>query len=160
VSLDNIWTASDSNLVRDSFLAAGSYLHRQVLFRKFTGYSTLGSSANIDEMIRTPRYAVRTGHVWLSQIKVFDTVKGGYFTTGDLDVASSFIIQGYSSAYTLSDGTVIPEYAGDEIVWNGKLWSVADQLEPVQAGMQSPIIFYRTTLRRSDRAGTEQGAGQ
>ena len=159
MSLDNTWTASDYELVRDSFLATGGYLHRQVIFRKFMAYQTNGSSSNFDEMIRTAVFRERLDHVWLSQVKVFDTVKGGYFTTGDLDVASQFMIQGYSGQYKLPDGTLIPEYAGDQIVWNGKIWIVSDQLEPIQAGMQGPVIFYKTTMRRADRAGTEQGAG-
>jgi hypothetical protein len=158
-ALVNRWDLSDWQNVRDAFLGQGGYLHRRVVFHKFVGYTISGNSTDPDNMIRIPAFRTRGDHAWLSQVKVFDTVKRGYFTTGDLDVASSFIIRGYTGGYTLPSGAVIPEYAGDQIEWNGKLWIVADQLEPVQAGTNGPIVFYRTTMRRADRSGTEQGAG-
>jgi len=153
-TLGNNWQASEWQDMRDAWLGTRGYADRQVLFRKFLEYEKMGRVTIPDETFRTPKYAIRAEHVWLSNVKVFDTVKGGYFTTGDLDVYSTFRIQGYSAAYTLPSGVVIPEYAGDEILWNGKVWVVADMIEPVQpGGYQAPQIWWRSILRRTDRSG-------
>jgi len=150
------WQAHEVVMARNAFLAQSQYLHRAIVFCKFAGFVIEGTG---DDLIRTPSFKKRREHVWLSQIKVFDTVKGGYFTTGDLDVNSIFQIRGYNPGFTLPDGTAIEEYVSDHIIWNGKLWTVADQIEPVQVGYLGTTIFWRTTLRRSDRTGVGLTAG-
>lgn len=159
-TLGNNWQASEWQDMKDSWLGTRGYVDRQIVFRKFLEYEAKGNRSSTIETFRTPKYAERAEHVWLSNVKVFDTVKGGYFTTGDLDVYSTFRIQGFSAPYTLPSGVVIPEYAGDEILWNGKVWVVADMIEPVQpGGYQAPQIWWRSVLRRSDRSGVGNTVG-
>lgn len=159
-TLGNNWQASEWQDMKDSWLGTRGYTDRQIVFRKFLDYETKGNPNIPSEIFRTPKYAERAEHIWLSNVKVYDTVKSGYFTTGDLDVYSSFRIQGFSSSYTLANGSVIPEYGGDEIRWNGKLWVVADMIEPIQVGgYQAPQIWWRTVLRRSDRSGAGTSVG-
>lgn len=148
--LENFWQAADFENVRSAWLAAQQYSHKKIIFRKFTGYTTKGTG---EEKFRTPSFSARSDHLWLSNVKVFDTVKGGYFTTGDLDVYSTFQIRGFTPGYTLPSGVVIPEYAGDQIIWNGKLWVLADQIEPMQFGYLAGPVFWRSVLRRGDRTG-------
>jgi hypothetical protein len=158
-TLGNNWSASEWQDMKDSWLGTRGFVDRQVIFRKFLGYETRGNQSVHFESFRVVKYAQRADHVWISQVKVFDTVKGGYFTTGDLDVYTSFRIQGFSAGYTLPSGIVIKPYGGDEIVWNGKVWVVADQIEPVQFGYQAPQIWWRSVLRRTDRAGAGNVVG-
>ncbi len=158
-NLGNFWTAADWQNATELWLSTQAYNHRQIIFRKFTGYETKGPSTLPDQQFRAKKYKTRAEHVWLSQVKVFDTVKAGYFTTGDLDINTTFRVQGYSAAYTLPSGVTVPEYGGDEIVWNGKVWVVADQVEPVQFGYQGAQVWWRTVLRRVDRAGVGNTIG-
>src|ERR1700733_10684020 len=119
-TLGNNWQASEWQDMKDAWLGTRGYTDRQIVFRKFLEYEAKGNQNVTIESFRTPKYAQRAEHIWLSNVKVFDTVKGGYFTTGDLDVYSTFRIQGFTSQYSLPSGVVIPEYAGDEVEWNGK----------------------------------------
>lgn len=151
--LGNRWDLNDFLNAKNSWTAQQGKSHVRVRIWKFNGYNTENSS-NPNETFRTPVYEMREDHLWLSQVKVYDTVRGGYFTTGDLDVVSEMELQGYSAAYTLPTGTVIPEYAGDLVEWNGKLWEVADQLEPTQWGYQAAQVYFRSVLRRSQRSGS------
>lgn len=144
------WSASDFNLARELFLGKGSWAHRRIIFRKFKNYASQGTGP---EAFRVPAYDSRQESVWLSNVRVFDTVKGGYFTTGDLDVNSLFQIRGFSPAYTLEDSTPVAEYAGDEVIWNGKVWVVSDQVEPIQFGPTAGVVYWRTVLRAADRSG-------
>jgi hypothetical protein len=149
----NLWNLQDYLNAKDSWLSTRGYSNRRVLVRKFQGWVVAGNLSNDNETYREAKFSSRNDTVWLSQVKVFDTVKGGYFTTGDLNVSSTFILQGCSAAYTLPDGTVLPEYAGDEIVWNGKIWVVADQLDPIQFGTKTKQVWYNSVLRRAQRSG-------
>lgn len=144
---------------RDSWLASMGKAYKRVRLHLFQGYETTGNQANPNETFRRPKYVPKLEHIWLSQVKVYDTVKMGYFTTGDLDVYSEFIIRGYSPEYLLESGTAVDEYSGDLVEWNGKFWEVSDQLEPVTYGPHTPHVWYRTVLRRTNRsgAGTESG---
>jgi hypothetical protein len=151
--LGNSWRMSDFVNAQRAWIGQQSKSHRQIILWKFLEYETAGNLINPSETIRRIKYAQRLDHVWLSLVKVYDTVKGGYFTTGDLDVHSDFALQGYSASYTLPDNTIIPEYGGDVVQWNGKLWEVADQLEPVQWGYQAKQVFFHTVLRRTQRSG-------
>jgi len=159
-NLGNFWSATDWQNAQEQWLSTQQYNQRQITFMKFDSYVTQGNASNPDESYRSVKYRIRADHVWLSQVKVFDTVKGGYFTTGDLDVNSSFLIKGFSAAYTLRNGIVIPEYAGDQMIWNGKVWVVADQIEPVQlGGMLAAPTWWRSVLRRTDRSGIGDSPG-
>lgn len=149
----NLWSLPDFLNAKDAWLSTRGYSNRRVLVRKFQGWVVAGNPSNDNETYREAKFSSRNDTVWLSQVKVYDTVKGGYFTTGDLNVSSTFILQGYSAAYTLPDGTVLPEYAGDEIVWNGKIWVVADQLDPIQFGTKTKQVWYNSVLRRAQRSG-------
>ena len=153
------WNASDWQNERTSWQASGVWNQRTVIFRKFLQYETKGDSTNPDATFRVPVYQTTGQQAWLSQVKVFDTVRGGYFTTGDLSCNSEFLIRGSTPAYTLESGITTPEYAGDEIEWNGKVWKVADEVEPVQMGPQGGRIWYNTTLRRSGRSGVGVAVG-
>lgn len=158
MDIGNQWTVNDYLNAKTAWIAAQSRNHRQVRVYKFEEFEVRGNQVNQgtnvinpNESYRVPLFNARIDHVWASMVKVFDTVKGGYFTTGDLDVFSEYILQGYSTAYTTPDGVEIPEYAGDMIEWNGKLWEVADQMEPIQWGYQANSVFYRTVMRRTQR---------
>lgn len=155
----NQWSLTDFLNAKDAWFTTRGYTNRKVLVSKFQGWVNAGNPNNANEQFREAKYAVRLETVWLSQVKVYDTVKQGYFTTGDLTVSSSFVLQGYSASYTLPNGTVLPEYAGDEIVWNGKIWVVADQLDPVQFGVKTKQVWYTTTLRRAQRSGLGNNSG-
>lgn len=155
----NVWSLNDYLNARDAWFSTRDYVHRRVLLRKFQGWETAGNQPNPNETYRQAKYDQRMVTIWLSQVKVFDTVKGGYFTTGDLNVSSTYLLQGYSAQYSLPDGTVIPEYAGDFIIWNGKVWVIADQLEPVQFGTKVKQVWYNSVLRRADRSGLGTGPG-
>jgi hypothetical protein len=152
-NLGNFWDLNDYINAREAWIAPQGYNHRSIIVMKFAGYETSGTGVNPDEQFRAPKYTARSDHAWISQVKVFDTVKGGYFTTGDLDIYTTFRIQGYTPAYTLPSGVNVTEYAGDQIIWNGKVWVVSDQVEPVQFGYQAKEVWWRTVLRRTDRAG-------
>lgn len=152
-NLGNFWDLNDYINAKEAWIAPQGYDHRKILFRKFAGYDTTGNLSNPDETFRVPKYNARADHAWISFVKVFDTVKGGYFTTGDLDVYTGFRVQGYSPSYTLQPGTVIAEYAGDEIIWNGKVWVPSDEVEPIQFGYQAKQVWWRSVLRRADRSG-------
>ena len=159
--LGNRWDINDFLNAKSSWTAQQGKSHVRIRFYKFTGYNTENSS-NPNESFRKPVFQVRDSHVWLSQVKVYDTIKRGYFTTGDLDIVSEYVIQGYSASYTLPTGVVVPEYSGDLVQWNGKLWEVADQLEPTQWGYQAEQVYYRSVLRRTQRSGSGAvtGAGK
>lgn len=153
MELGNSWSLNDYLNAREAWIAGSNKNHRQVYVYKFAEYDTEGNAANPNERFRRPVFTKRLDAVWLSMVRVFDTVKGGYFTTGDLNVNSEFVLQGYSPSYTTPSGVLIPEYAGDMIEWNGKLWEVADQLEPVQWGFLADQVLYSTVMRRTQRSG-------
>ena len=155
----NQWNLADFLNAREAWLSTRGYSNKKVYVMRFMGWVNSGNPTNVNETFREAKYATRNDTVWLSQVKVFDTVRGGYFTTGDLNVSSTFRLQGYSPAYTLPNGTTIAEYAGDEIVWNGKIWVVADQLEPIQFGAKTKQVWYNTVLRRAQRSGPGTEAG-
>src|SRR5882672_2344899 len=100
-TLGNNWQASEWQDMKDSWLGTRGYVDRQVIFRKFLLYEIKGNQNVQLESFRVVKYSQRAVHVWLSQVKVFDTVKRGYFTTGDLDIYSNFRIQGFSAGYNL-----------------------------------------------------------
>lgn len=149
--LGNIWTLNDYVNAKQAWLASQSKSHRYINVFKFIDYQLGGNPTNPNEALRIPMYGKRKDHVWIAMVKVYDTVKGGYFTTGDLQLYSEYVLQGYSPAYLTTEGVNIPEYAGDLIEWNGKLWSVADQLEPIQWGYLSPQVMYCTVMRKTQR---------
>lgn len=148
--IDNYPQASDWANMRDNFLVSLGYSARTARFHKFQAFASNGTGI---EQFRTPVFISRNVVLWLSQVKVFDTVKAGYFTTGDLEVNTSFQIRGYSASFQLPGGSSVEEYAGDQIIWNGKIWIVSDQIEPVPFGPGTGIIYWRTVLRRMDRSG-------
>src|SRR5713101_4686022 len=152
MGIDTQWDVNDWQLARDLFQSKASYTHRKVIVRKFRNYQTRNPDRPTIEQFRTPVYDERADHVWLSWVRVFDTVKGGYFTTGDMDVNSSFQLIGFSPAYIRPNGVRIEEYAGDELIWNGKIWIVSDQVEPIQFGMKGGVVYWRTVMRRVDRS--------
>lgn len=158
-NLGNFWDLNDYTNAKEAWTAPQGYDHRRIFFRKFDGYETQGNQTNPNETFRSAKYTTRADHAWISFVKVFDTVKGGYFTTGDLDVYTTFRIQGFSPAYTLGTGVVVGEYAGDEIIWNGKVWVPSDEVEPIQFGYQAKQVFWRTVLRRADRSGQGNTVG-
>ena len=151
--LGNFFDLNDYNNARRSWLESMGKSYKKVRVYTFEGYETAGNQTNPNETFRKARYTSREDFVWLSQVKVFDTVKGGYFTTGDLDVYSEFVLKGFSPAYLLPSTVNLNEYSGDIIDWNGKLWEVADQLEPVTFGPYTKQVWYRTVLRRTNRSG-------
>jgi len=155
----NAWGLEDYLNAKDAWMSTGDYKNRRVFLRKFQGWEVAGNQTNPNETYRQATYSQRMVTLWLSQVKVFDTVRGGYFTTGDLNVNSTFILQGYTAGYTLKDGTPIPEYAGDEIVWNGKIWVVADQLAPIQFGTKVKQVWYASVLRSAQRSGLGTSPG-
>lgn len=158
-NLGNFWDLNDYVNAKEAWIAPQGYTHRLITFMKFTEYNVTGNLESPDETFRTVKYHSRSDHIWISQVKVFDTVKGGYFTTGDLNVISNFLIQGYSPGYTLPTGVPIGEYGGDQILWNGKVWAVADQVEPVQFGFMAKQIWWSTVMRRADRSGQGNTVG-
>jgi len=151
--LGNYRDINDYLNVRDSWLSSMGKSNKRVRVHIFLEYESVGNKENRNETFRRAKYASRFDHAFLSNVKVFDTVKGGYFTTGDLDVYTEYPLRGFSAAYSLPNGVQIPEYAGDLIEWNGKFWEVADQLEPVTAGVVAKQVWYRTVLRKTNRAG-------
>jgi hypothetical protein len=151
-TLGNNWSAAEWQDMKDSWLGTRGYVDKQIIFRKFMSYDMRGNLSNTIETFRIAKYSQRSEHVWLSQVKVFDTVKGGYFTTGDLDIYSNFKMQGFTSGYKLPTGVVVKPYGGDEVIWNGKIWVIADQIEPVQFSYQAPQIWWRSVVRRADRS--------
>ena len=157
MGLENYWDASDFQNARESWLAQQQWVNRRVIFRKFAGFERQGSGI---EEVRQAKYDERAETVYLSEISSFDTVKGGYFTTGELDVNTAFRIRGQSPSYRLKNGQVVEEYVGDQIIWNGKVWIVSDQVEPVIFGTLGRAIYWRSVMRRVDRAGqgVETGA--
>jgi len=158
--LQSPWDINDFVNARDAVFSESQWVHFQVIFRKFLGYELMNPDRTPLEQYNVPQYATRAEHVWLSSVKVFDTVKGGYFTTGDLDVNSFFKIQGYAPAEVLPTGVKISEYAGDQIIWNGKVWVLSDQIEPVQFGIIPGTVYWRSVLRAVDRSsqGTTPGS--
>lgn len=152
-NLSNIWDISDYINARDAFLSESQWVQFKVIFRKFRAYESKDIEKFVMEQFRVPRYSERAEYLWLSSVKVYDTVKGGYFTTGDLDVNSFFQMRGFTEGYILPNGTVVQEYAGDQIVWNGKLWIVSDQVEPVQFGILPQAVYWRSVLRAVQRTG-------
>ena len=155
----NQWALTDYLNAKEAWFSTRGWSSKKVLLVKFQGWVNAGNPSNPNEQFREAKYAIRNETVWLSQVKVFDTVKRGYFTTGDLTVASSFVLQGNSPQYTLPGGTLLSEYAGDEIVWNGKIWVVADQLDPIQFGTKTKQVWYVTVLRRAQRSGLVTSTG-
>lgn len=143
----------DYKNAKDSWLSSSGKSHRKVKLYTFLEYVNMGNQANPNETFRKQRYSVRDDHAWLSFIKVFDTVKKGYFTTGDVDIVSDFSVRGFTSAYNLPSGVSIPEYAGDLIEWNGSLWEVADILEPIQFGLNAPQAWFHTVMRKTTTSG-------
>lgn len=151
--VSNGWQLNDHLNVKKAWLGQMGKSHRRVRVYQFNGYELQGNTVNPSEAFRNATYKIRDDHVWLSAVKAFDQVRGGFFSTGDLDVNSEFPIQGNSPGLLLPDETSIPEYGGDLIQWNGQLFEVADVLEPVQFGFQALQIWYRTVLRKTNRAG-------
>jgi len=156
--LGNSWELNDYTNAEKAWAGQANKSHHQVIVWKFDGYDA-GKNINPNEVVRTPRYIKRSDHVWLSTLKGFDAAKAGIFLPGDISVNSTFLIQGYSAAYTLPDGMPVPEYSGDYIQWNGSLWAVADQLEPIQWGYDSRQVFYVSILRRNQRVGDNSRVG-
>lgn len=157
MGLENYPSAADWQTFGENFRANLNWLSRTITFRKFQGFSMKGATGI--EQHRVPQYTEREEIVWLADVKVYDTVKGGYFTTGDLDIHSPFQIQGFSPAYSLPNGEEVSEYGGDEIIWNGKIWVPSDQIEPRPLGPRSGIVFWRTVLRVTQRSSQGLGAG-
>jgi hypothetical protein len=160
-NLANLWGIEDYLNARDAFLSESQWVQFQVVFRQFRSYEEKNSDKFIMEQFKKAVYSDRAEYLWLSNVKVFDTVKGGYFTTGDLDVNSFFQMRGFTEGYILPNGVRIKEYAGDQVIWNGKLWIVSDQVEPVQFGILPSAVYWRTVLRAVQRTGqgTTPGVG-
>lgn len=159
MAVERYWQVEDYLNMRDGILAQAEYHNHEIVFRQFKGYAVSNEAGAVIEQFRTPLFYTLGTNAWLAPVKVFDTVKGGYFTTGDLQCQSTFQIQGYSPAYVLDDGTKINEYAGDQVIWNGKVWLVADQIDPRIAGFMAQPVLYNTTLRRVDRSSQGVTAG-
>jgi len=157
--LSNLWDIGDFQNAREAFLSESQWVQFQVIFRQFRGYEQKNADQTPLSQFRAPVYDTRAEYVWLSNVKVYDTVKAGYFTTGDLDVNSFFQMKGYVAASILPDGTTITEYAGDQLIWNGRLWMVSDQIEPVQHGILPDPVWWRTVLRAVTRTGQGVTAG-
>jgi len=148
--MGNTWQMGDYLNAKYAWIGQMAKSHRMVNVYKFQEYAVEGNQTSFSETIRVPVYNKRTDHAWIDMVKVFDTVRGGYFTTGDIHVNTEYALQGYSAGYTSTDGGVnIPEYAGDLIEWNGKLWAVADVLEPVQWGYLAKQVFFVTVMRKT-----------
>jgi len=158
-SMGNFWSVADIENMSKAWLSGQEFTHRQVIFRKFIAYERRGNQTNPNETFRAAKYAERAEHVWISEVKVYDTVKKGYFTTGDMDCASTFRIQGVTPQYTLANGVVVPEYGGDEIIWLGKIWVVTDQVEPVEFTFKAPQVWWRTVMRKTERSGIGNAPG-
>jgi hypothetical protein len=151
--LGNTGDVNDYKNAKEAWLSSQAKNNRKIEVYVFIGYEVQGNQSNPNETFRIPKFEHRIDSAYLSLVKVYDTVKGGYFTTGDLNCYTDFVVQGFSQGVTLSNGVVLDEYAGDIIRWNGKLWEVADVLDPVQWGYKSPTVFYSTVLRRTNRSG-------
>lgn len=151
--LGNFGNLEDWKNVRDAWLGSAGKTHRKIRLYTFLEYVVMGNQTNPNETFRKQKYSVRHDHAWLSFIKVFDTVKKGYFTTGDIDIVSEFPVRGFISAYSLPGGVQIKECAGDLIEWNGNLWEVADILEPIQFGINAPQAWYHTVMRKTNISG-------
>lgn len=152
-NLSNLWGIGDYINARDAFLSESQWVQFQVIFRQFRSYEGKNSDRTPLEQYKVPIYSSRAEYLWLSSVKVYDTVKGGYFTTGDLDVNSFFQMRGFTEGYILPNGTTVKEYGGDQVIWNGKLWIVSDQVEPVQFGILPQAVYWRTVLRAVQRTG-------
>lgn len=151
--LGNFFDLNDHLNTRNAWLESMGKAYKKVRVYTFESYETAGNQTNPNETFRRVKYSGRDEFVWLSMVKVYDTVKAGYFTTGDLDVYSEFPLRGFSPAYGLPSTVNVSEYSGDIVDWNGKLWEVADQLEPVTSGVHANQVWYRTLLRRTNRSG-------
>jgi hypothetical protein len=151
--LGNWASLDDYRNARSSWLESSGRSQKRVRIHIYQGYELMGNQTNPNETFRKQRFSAKFDYIWISEVKVFDTVKGGYFTTGDLNVCSEIQLRGYSAAYTLPNGTTVDEYAGDLVEWNGKLWEVADQLAPITWGVLTNQVFYNTILRRTQRSG-------
>jgi hypothetical protein len=160
-NISNLWGIEDYINARDAFLSESQWVQLQVIYRKWGGWEKKNADVTPLEQFNVPRYYTRAEYLWLNSVKVYDTVKGGYFTTGDLDVNSFFQLRGYTDGYVLPNGKIIKEYGGDQIIWNGKLWVVSDQVEPVQFGILPQAVYWRSVLRAVQRTGqgTTSGAG-
>jgi hypothetical protein len=151
--LGNWGGIGDYDNARKAWLESSGKNQKRVKVYIFQGYDKQGNVTKPDETFRKPKWTVRFEYVWLSALKSIDLIKGGYFTVSDLDVYSEFLLRGYTAAYTLVNKVVNDEYAGDIVEWNGKLWEVADQLEPVTWGVAANQVWYHTILRRTNRSG-------
>lgn len=152
--LGNFGGLDDYTNAKDAWIGSSGKSHRLVLYYAFQEYTSSGSAIP-DEKFRQIVYATKKTHIWLAFIKPQDTTVGGRFTTGDLDINSEFQLQGYQAPTTLPDGTVVPGRGSDLVGWNGKLWEVADVLEPIQWGYQEAQVFYHTVMRHSSLASSQ-----
>jgi hypothetical protein len=145
---------------RKSWLESSGRSQKRVRIYIFQGYETMGNTTNPNETFRKQKYVVKNDSIWIAEVKVYDTVKQGYFTTGDLNICSETKLRGFSPAYLLPSGVRVDEYSGDIVEWNGKLWEVADQLAPITWGVLTDQVFFNCIIRRTNRSGigTEVGA--
>ena len=158
--LGNFFDLNDYNNARKSWLESAGKSQKQVRVFLFQGYEVLGNQTNPNETFRKPKYVAKSDYVWLSSFTALDMLRDSRIQAGDLECYSEFLLRGFSSSYLLPNSVKVDEYAGDLIDWNGKLWEISDQLEPVTWGVQTQQVWYRVALRRTQRSGigTEVGA--
>lgn len=159
MGVENFWDYNDFANFRDAYFSQAGYVDRRVLFKRFTGWKTLNAEGPTIEQIKVAEFAQKRTHVYISEVKQFDTDRRGAFVAGDMDCLSTFQIRGRTPGYVTEQGERIDEYAGDEIIWSGKVWRVADQVEPIIAGLMTGTVYYRTVIRRHDLSGPGTSPG-
>lgn len=152
--IETSWQASDVVNVTDAFLASLQYIARQVIFQKFLSFQNQGSGQAL-EQFQAPVYASRAAIIWIEPFnRTYDQQRNERIEPESLNIVCPFPVQGSSPAVSLQNSTVVSTaYGGDQIIWNGKLWVVSDQVEPVQAGALGPIAFWKTQIRYTGKTG-------
>lgn len=151
--LGNFFDLNDFDNARKAWLESAGKSQKRVRIYIFQGYDTLGNRTNPNETFRKQKYVTKNDYVWLSSFSQLDLLRDSRIQAGDLECYSEFLLRGFSPSYILPNEKKVDEYAGDLIEWNGKLWEVSDQLEPVTWGVHTKQVWYRTAIRRTQRSG-------
>ena len=132
------WRRKDARYMRETWIKLHQWTERVIIFVQFVG-QVFGDNVDTPPVYT---FRKRRDYIFTPGIHALDKDFQGQWATGEIEVFSTFLIQGADFKGARPSDRVI--YLNSEFV-------VADQPSSVLLGAEGPVIFYKTVMRRSDR---------
>lgn len=142
------WRIKDARHLRESYVKLHQWIERPVIFMQFVS-QVAGDGIDVPA---TLTFRKRREYVFVEDIPELDNRFDEQWATGEILVFSLFDIKGADFRSSRP---------ADRLIYLNAEWVVADQPSPIQAGVEGPILFYKTVMRRTDRRlDTDVPAGE